>query len=71
MNSEITKEEEQELLSLPENNFISSYSIAYNMVVSAEQSHDTYWKLIRAWQDHINGKKPVHYDELKKRSLRV
>ena len=69
MSSEITAEQQQQLLTLPKNNFISSYEVAYNMVTAAEQSHENYWKLIKAWQDHINGKKPVPYEELKKRGM--
>ncbi len=69
MPSEITTEEKQQLLSLPKNNFISCYEVAYNIVTSAVSSHENYWKLIRAWQDHINGKKPVPYEELQKRGM--
>ncbi len=69
MNSEVSKEEKQELLTLPKNNFISTYEVAYNVVTSAVQSHENYWKLVRAWQEHINGKKPVPYEELKKRGM--
>ncbi len=69
MNSEIPATEVQELLTLPKNNFISDYDVAYNIVTSAVDSHDSYWKLIRACQDHIGGKKPLPPDDLKKKGL--
>jgi hypothetical protein len=58
-----------EMLSLPDNNFINSYEVGYNLVTEATNSHEGYWKLIKACQEHISGKKPVPPDELKKKGL--
>lgn len=56
-------------LSLPESRFINSYSVAYNMVDAAVLSHDSYWKVIKACEEHIAGKKPNPPDELKKKGM--
>lgn len=58
-----------QLLALPENNFISSYAVAEQIVSQAVESHDTYWKLIKDCQDHIDGKKPNDPDVLKKKGM--
>ena len=62
---------DQELLelSLPKNNFISSYDVAYQIVDQAVDSHTTYWQLIKDYQAHISGKKPIHPDDLKKKGM--
>lgn len=59
----------EQLLELPENNFISSYAVADSIVAEAVESHSDYWKLISDCQDHIDGKKPHDPDKLKKKGM--
>jgi len=58
-----------QLLSMPDDDFIKDYSVASKIVDQAVLSHDKYWKLIQACQEHLGGKKPVPPDELKKKGL--
>ena len=58
-----------DLLTLPEDDFITSYAIALALVQEAVTSHDSYWKLIKAWQEHIDGKKPNDPETLKKKGM--
>jgi hypothetical protein len=71
MNSDIAPEERRELekLSLPDNDFITSYSIASHLVDAATTSHTSFWELIYACQKHISGEKPIPPDELKKQGM--
>lgn len=56
-------------LSLPSNNFVSSYSVAHQIVTNAVTSHQAYWDIIKACEEHIDGKKPNIVDELIKRGM--
>lgn len=69
MNTVIPDEEREKLLDLPKNNFIKDYAVAVHIVDSAMASHKNYWEVIRACQDHINGKKPIPIAELEKKGL--
>lgn len=61
--------ETESLLSLPKNNFISSESVAKQIVQSAVNSHWNAWRLIEAQQEHIDGKTPMDQKELEKQGL--
>jgi hypothetical protein len=58
-----------QLINIPRNDYISSFSIAQMMVDGACQSHTAYWSVIEACQKHLSGAKPVPHDELKKKGL--
>lgn len=60
---------ELKLLKLPENRFITSYSVAYNIVKAACDSHQGYWDIIDACNKHIEGQKPVSQKDLNERGL--
>lgn len=59
----------QRLIELKNESAIPNYNYAVQLVDQAVQSHNEYWKLIEAYQEHISGKKPVAADKLKKLGL--
>lgn len=61
--------EEQQLLSIPDNNYLSDYNITRKVVDNAVNSFYAYWELIRRCQNHIRGEKPVLYQKLKEKGL--
>lgn len=67
----IPKDQKAELkkLSLPSKNFVSNYSVAYQIADEAVLSHQEYWDVIAACEEHIDGKKPYDPDELKKKGM--
>ena len=70
-NTLIPKDQKAELkkLSLPDKNFVSNYSVALQLADEAVSSHQEYWDVIAACEDHIDGKKPYDPDELKKKGM--
>ena len=70
-NTLIPKDQKANLkkLSLPNKNFVSSYSVAMQIADEAVSSHQEYWDVIAACEDHIDGKKPYDPDELKKKGM--
>ena len=67
----IPKDQKADLkkLSLPNSNFVSNYSVALQMADEAVTSHQEYWDVITACEDHIDGKKPYDPAELKKKGM--
>lgn len=56
-------------IEVPLDNFIQDYNIALNMVDSMISTYSSYWELIKACQRHIQGEKPVPYQELKAKGM--
>src|SRR6478752_463231 len=69
--SNIPQDQKAELkkLSLPSTNFVSSYSVALQIADEAVSSHQEYWDVIAACEEHIDGKKPYDPEELKKKGM--
>lgn len=70
-NTLIPSDQKAELkkLSLPNNKFVDSYSVALQIADEAVSSHQEYWDVIAACEEHIDGKKPYDPDELKKKGM--
>ena len=69
MNTSDQQISDLKLLSLPTNNFVDSYEVAYNIADTATSSHSNLWSLIKDCQEHISGKKPMSQDKLKEKGM--
>lgn len=61
--------DDQDIITLPLDNLVKDYSIAYNIVTEAIETYEGYWDLIKICQKHIAGEKPIPPEELKRKGM--
>lgn len=62
-------EVEKEALKIPQHDYFSDYQTAYNFAEGAQCSHQRFWRLIDAIEQHIDGKKPFPQAKLQEMGM--